>query len=82
MCRNRSGPETLSTLLKGINYLTTMWQNYTNAVLGLVLIGLAIYNYALLGTTLGWTVGIVGLVIVVVGFWGGVALPEGTVRHA
>lgn len=57
-----------------------MWQNYTNAVLGLVIIGVAVF--AGFTTTLAWTLGILGAVIMIVGFWGGAAEPEGTVGHA
>ncbi|HUO56201.1 MAG TPA: hypothetical protein VMU27_02075 [Candidatus Paceibacterota bacterium] len=62
-----------------------MWQNYTNAFLGLCLVGVAIFAAATMGTTLAWTVGILGAVIIVLGLWGAGALSpesESRVRHA
>ena len=48
-----------------------MWQNYTNAVLGLVLIVVAFTSLA--AASLVWTVGIIGAVIFALGLWGGSA---------
>jgi hypothetical protein len=61
-----------------------MWQHYVNAVLGLCLVVIAFAAYAALGATLGWTVGILGAVIIVLGLWGAGALSseERKIRHA
>jgi hypothetical protein len=59
-----------------------MWQDWTNGILGLAIIAVAIYGYGVTGAALGWTFGILGALIAVVGFWGVAALPEGTARHA
>ncbi len=48
-----------------------MWQNYLNALLGFVLAILAFVGPT--GTTLTWTLFGFGLVILVVGLWGGIA---------
>ena len=45
-----------------------MWQNWTNAVLGLVII--AALFMGLSASTLAWTVGVVAALIVIFGFWG------------
>jgi hypothetical protein len=54
-----------------------MWQNYTNAVLGLVLIVVAFTSLA--AASLVWTVGIIGAVIFALGLWGGSA--DSAVMH-
>lgn len=62
-----------------------MWQDWTNGVLGLAIIGVAIYGYSVTGATLGWMFGILGAVIAVIGFWGAASSPESTkstMRHA
>ncbi|HEY4501937.1 MAG TPA: hypothetical protein VJJ20_02625 [Candidatus Paceibacterota bacterium] len=59
-----------------------MWQDWVNAVLGLVIIAVAFFGAATVGATLGWTFGILGAVIAVVGFWGTGVASETTVRHA
>lgn len=59
------------------------WTNWTNAVLGLVLIGMAFYGSA--DTTYAWAFGILGAVIAVVGLWGGAAQQQeagGVLKHA
>ena len=45
-----------------------MWQDWTNAVLGLLVIGIAFLG--LQGATMTWTLAILGLIIAVIGFWG------------
>lgn len=45
-----------------------MWQDWTNAILGLVVIGVAFLG--LQGSALTWTLAIMGLIIAVIGFWG------------
>lgn len=61
-----------------------MWQHWTNAVLGLVLIGMAFFGSA--DTTYAWAFGLLGAAIALVGSWGGSSLQEpegsGAVRHA
>ena len=57
-----------------------MWQDWANAVLGLVLVGMAFFGAV--DTTYAWAFGILGALIAVVGFWGAAGLPEGTMRHA
>ena len=44
-----------------------MWQNWTNAVLGLVVVVISFLNVS--GASL-WTLAVVGVVIVVLGVWG------------
>ncbi len=61
-----------------------MWQNWVNALLGIVLIAVAFLG--LTGAALGWTLGVIGLVIAIIGFWGATALSassttESSVRH-
>jgi hypothetical protein len=51
-----------------------MWQDWTNAVLGLAVIAVAFLG--LTGSTLMWTLGILGAVIAIVGLWGASALSE------
>jgi hypothetical protein len=46
-----------------------MWQNYTDAVLGLLVLILAFAGLA--GSAQAWTFGILGAVILVLGLWGG-----------
>lgn len=62
------------------NYMN--WTNWTNAVLGLVLIGMAFYGSV--DTNYAWAFGILGAVIAVVGFWGGAAQQQGgsVIKHA
>ncbi|HEY4501940.1 MAG TPA: hypothetical protein VJJ20_02640 [Candidatus Paceibacterota bacterium] len=57
-----------------------MWQDYANGILGLAVIGVAVFGG--LDTTLAWTFGLLGAVITVIGFWGAAALPEWTAKHA
>jgi hypothetical protein len=45
-----------------------MWQDWTNAVLGIIVFALAFTG--LDAMTLSWTLGILGAIIAVVGFWG------------
>ena len=60
-----------------------MWQNWTNAILGLVIVAVAVYGYAVTGAALGWTFGILGAVIAVAGFWGAADLSSSkTMRTA
>jgi|GEM_PF-2476182 hypothetical protein len=53
-----------------------MWQNWTNAILGLVIIAVAVYGYATMGTTLGMSFGVLGALIAVAGFWGATEAPS------
>jgi divalent metal cation (Fe/Co/Zn/Cd) transporter len=55
-----------------------MWQNYTNAVLGIAVLVVAFLG--LTDTTLTWTLGILGVLIAIVGFWGGSSLGEHSTR--
>ncbi len=55
-----------------------MWQDWVNAVLGLAVIVVAVFNSAVTGATLGWTFGILGAVIAVVGLWGAGSVSEST----
>jgi len=60
-----------------------MWQDWANAILGLAVIGVAFMG--LEATALTWTLGILGALIAVVGFWGAVSLggeSESTRSHA
>jgi len=57
-----------------------MWQNWTNAVLGLVIIAVAVYGYAAIGMTLGLSFGILGAIIAVAGFWGATEVPSSSKR--
>lgn len=58
-----------------------MWQDLTNAILGLAVIVVAFLGLS--GATLGWTLGILGAVIAVVGFWGATSISESSMtRHA
>jgi hypothetical protein len=58
-----------------------MWQDWVNAVVGLAIIGVALFGG--LGVTLGWTFGILGAVVVILGIWGAsVYSGEGSVKHA
>ena len=44
-----------------------MYKNWINAVLGLIVIGLAFMDLS--GTTLAWTLGIIGAALVTNSFW-------------
>jgi len=55
-----------------------MWQDWTNGVLGLAVVGMAIYGFGTMGATLGWGLGIVGAIIAAVGFWGALSAQEGS----
>jgi hypothetical protein len=44
-----------------------MWQDYVNAFLGLCVLAVAFLG--LTGTTLTWTLGILGAVILILGLW-------------
>lgn len=60
-----------------------MWQDWTNAVLGLAVIAVAFMG--LDSTTLTWTLGGLGAIIAIVGFWAAVSLggeSESTRSHA
>jgi len=57
-----------------------MWQDWVNAVLGLAVIGVAVFGGV--EATLAWSLGILGAVITVIGFWGAASLSESTARHA
>ena len=48
-----------------------MIQNWVNAVLGLVVIGVAFMGFS--AATLTWTLVVVGAAIAIVGFWGATA---------
>ena len=58
---------------------TLMWQDWTNAVLGLCVI--AVGFLGLSGATLAWTLGILGLLIAVIGF-SGAASGDRSMSHA
>jgi len=47
---------------------TPMWQDWTNAILGLVIIGVAFLGLS--GSASTWTLAIIGLLVAVIGFWG------------
>jgi hypothetical protein len=59
-----------------------MWQHYTNAFLGLCVFVAAFLG--LTGTTLVWTLGILGCAVVCVGLWGAASASplEDEMRHA
>ena len=58
-----------------------MWQDWTNAVLGLAVIGVAFLG--LEPTTLMWTLGVLGGIITVLGIWGAATASEGSaMSHA
>ncbi len=58
-----------------------MWQNWTNGIVGLVIIGLAFMG--LTGATLMWTLLAAGAVVAVAGFWGvSDTMTSTNVRHA
>ena len=58
-----------------------MWQDWTNGILGLVIVGVAFAG--LTGVTLLWTLAAVGAVVAAVGFWGAMENTAGTtVKHA
>jgi hypothetical protein len=44
-----------------------MWQDYLNAILGLAVLVIAFVG--LTGATLSWTLGILGLAILILGLW-------------
>ena len=56
-----------------------MWQHWTNAVLGLVVLVVAFLKLS--GSTLAWTLGILGVVIAIVGL-SGAASGSASSRHA
>lgn len=80
--RGGANPRFTPTLSEAANTKNYMWQDWVNAVLGLVIIAVAFFGAATVGATLGWTFGILGAVIAVVGFWGTGVASETTVRHA
>ncbi|MBI5003973.1 hypothetical protein HZC00_02675 [Candidatus Kaiserbacteria bacterium] len=45
-----------------------MWQDWTNAILGLLIIGIAFLG--LQGSQSTWTFAAIGLLVAVIGFWG------------
>lgn len=45
-----------------------MWQNWTNVVLGLCVLGVAFLELS--GSTLVWTLGVLGALIAIIGFSG------------
>jgi hypothetical protein len=56
-----------------------MWQQYTNAVLGLCVIVVAFIGTTLATTTSAWTFGILVLAVVILALWGaGSAMPSMT----
>jgi membrane-bound ClpP family serine protease len=61
-----------------------MWQQWINAILGIVLLILSFTT--LVGTGAAMTIGIIGFIVMVLGFWGAAAerthLREGTHQHA
>lgn len=56
-----------------------MWQEWTNAVLGLAVIGVAFLG--LTGSTLVWTLAVLGAAITIVAVWGVASLPESASRE-
>ena len=79
---NRNESEVRSNILLGAAniYITTMWQNWTNAVLGLAVIAVAFMGLS--GAYAGWTLAILGAVIAVIGVWGAASLPESEKRES
>jgi hypothetical protein len=59
---------------------TRMWMDWINGLLGLGVIGVAFLG--LTGATLGWTLGILGAVIAILGFWSANAGAVPTVKTA
>ena len=62
-----------------------MWQQYTNALLGLCLVGIAFFAAGVMDATVAWAVGILGAAIAVLGLWGAGAFSSETdarARHA
>ena len=55
-----------------------MYKNWINGILGLVVVGVAFVD--LTGTTLAWTLGVVGAVIVVNSFWSVITKPDSQSR--
>ena len=53
-----------------------MWQNWTNAILGIAIIIIAFLGLS--GATLLWSLLILGAIIMIVGFWGGASTTEAT----
>lgn len=67
-------------IFSSANRITTMWQDWVNAILGLVVIAVAFMG--LTGATLGWTLGVLGVIIALIGFWGAATTTSGlTERH-
>lgn len=44
-----------------------MWQDWTNALLGLAVMSLVFFDLS--GQTLGWTLGLLGGLIAILSFW-------------
>lgn len=58
-----------------------MWQHWVNALLGLIVIGVAMF--AGLGATFAWTLGVAGAAVILFALWGIADSPEAAgVRHA
>lgn len=55
-----------------------MWQDWINGVLGVAVIVVAFLD--LTGNTLAWTLGALGAVIALIGFWGAGVYTNGTPR--
>ncbi len=51
-----------------------MWQHWTNVILGLCVLGVAFLNLS--GSTLVWTLGVLGALVAIVGFSGTLARSE------
>jgi hypothetical protein len=57
-----------------------MWQNWINALLGLVVLGVAVF--AGLDTAVAWTLGIAGAAVTLLAFWSASDWSEtGELRH-
>lgn len=56
-----------------------MWTNWTNAVLGLIVLGVALF--AGLSLTLAWTFGVLGALVALIGFIGA-ASPQSILSSA
>ncbi len=68
-----------------------MWQNWTNALLGIVILGTSVLTLMgstmLTGTALTWTLAAAGTLVAAIGIWGAsddtaIQSEAGALRHA